>query len=285
MTNNLPGAFKTTKTQPGSVKMMNRLCVNLCRFMAIGLFVAAGCVVAGCAHESGRKKPEREPARKERREAKPEPQSATTARHTGEGESFDAPTLPSGKRSGKTLTGAEIFSRYNPAVFMVFTTDGYHQFQGSGFFINSEGVAVSNYHVFKDTMIGAEQLKLAGRDKAHKVTEVLYRSAEQDVIVFRVNVAGSSFIPLATQQPAVGERVYALGSPQGLENTFSSGEISQWRSSSIMQISVPIDHGSSGGALINEYGQAVGITSGGMESSGANLNYAISTDVVRQALR
>ena len=41
-----------------------------------------------------------------------------------------------------------------------------------------------------------------------------------------------------------------------------------------IQISVPIDHGSSGGALINCYGEVIGITSGGRDDSGANLNFA-----------
>lgn len=84
----------------------------------------------------------------------------------------------------------------------------------------------------------------------------------------------------------VGEKVYAIGSPRGLENTFSSGEISQWRSKYIMQTNVLIDHGSSGGPLINEYGNVVGITSGTFaDGSQANLNYAWSIDVIKKFLR
>ena len=83
----------------------------------------------------------------------------------------------------------------------------------------------------------------------------------------------------------MGDKAYAIGSPRGLENTFSSGEISQLRDDNIIQISVPIDHGSSGGALINEYGEAIGITSAGLDYSGANLNFAVSTDLVRRYLR
>ena len=90
---------------------------------------------------------------------------------------------------------------------------------------------------------------------------------------------------MAQQKPKIGERVYAIGSPRGLENTFSSGEVSQWRDDCLMQISVLIDHGSSGGALINEYGEAVGITSGTFyDGSQANLNYAWSIEVLRPYL-
>jgi serine protease Do len=87
---------------------------------------------------------------------------------------------------------------------------------------------------------------------------------------------------MATAKPKIGEKVYAIGSPRGLENTFSSGEVSQWRDTNLMQISALIDHGSSGGALINEYGEVIGITSGSFaDGSQANLNYAWSIDAVK----
>ena len=89
-------------------------------------------------------------------------------------------------------------------------------------------------------------------------------------------------LPIAkTFSPTLG-LFLAIGSPRGLENTFSSGEVSQWRDTYLMQISALIDHGSSGGALINEYGEVVGITSGTFyDGSQANLNYAWSIDVVK----
>jgi len=165
---------------------------------------------------------------------------------------------------------------------MVFTSDGYNGYQGSGFFINSDGLAVSNYHVFQGTNIGAEQIKLANSDEAYKVAEVIHSNEEEDFILFRVNVTNTNYIPIAKYKPQIGEKVYAIGSPRGLENTFSSGEISQWRDKNLMQISALIDHGSSGGALINEYGEVVGITSGSFaDGSQANLNYAWSIDAVK----
>ena len=77
-----------------------------------------------------------------------------------------------------------------------------------------------------------------------------------------------------------GVPVYTIGSPRGLENTFSSGEISQIRDDNYIQISCPIDHGSSGGVLINAYGEAIGITTGGHDESGANLNFAKNIKVL-----
>ena len=192
------------------------------------------------------------------------------------------PVITIKKGNSNALDGAEIFKRYNSAVFMVFTSDGLNNYQGSGFFIDSEGLAVSNYHVFKGTNIGGENIKLAGNDNLYKVSEVIQSSEQGDFILFRVNCSKTNFIPIAGKKPSVGEKVFAIGSPRGLENTFSSGEVSQWRDNNLMQISALIDHGSSGGALINEYGQVVGITSGSFyDGSQANLNYAWSIDVIK----
>lgn len=183
---------------------------------------------------------------------------------------------------GEKMDGAEIFRKYGSAVFMVYTTDGNNVYQGSGFFIGEDGLAVSNYHVFKGTYVGDEAIKMPGDDTAYKVSDIYAKSEEEDFILFRVAYDNKSSIPVADKQPQVGEKVFAIGSPQGLENTFSSGEVSQWRGKNLMQISALIDHGSSGGALINEYGEAVGITSGSFaDGSQANLNYAWSIDVIK----
>lgn len=196
--------------------------------------------------------------------------------------SSDKRSMIVNKRSNEKLEGAQIFDRYESAVFMVFTSDGLNAYQGSGFFIDNNGLAVSNYHVFKGTGIGLEQIKLSNSDEAYKVIEVLRKSEQEDFILFRVNCENTNYIPIGSEKPKVGEKVYAIGSPRGLENTFSSGEISQWRADNLMQINALIDHGSSGGALINEYGEVVGITSGSFaDGSQANLNYAWSIDVLK----
>lgn len=184
------------------------------------------------------------------------------------------------------LSPQEIFETYSSAVFMIFTSSGYNQFQGSGFFINSRGLAVSNYHVFQGTTVGYEIIKLQD-GRQYKLKDVILKDRENDIMIFTVDAEQTTFkyLPLSKNQPRVGDKAYAIGSPRGLENTFSSGEISQLREGHIIQISVPIDHGSSGGALINEYGEAIGITSAGLDYSGANLNFAISTDLVRKYLR
>lgn len=184
-----------------------------------------------------------------------------------------------------TLSATEIFERYNSAVFMIFTSDGWNEFQGSGFFVNPNGLAVSNYHVFEGTGIGFESIKLFDGSRC-KVKEVVAKSKKYDYIIFKVDISKTcNYIPIADRNCKVGEKVFTIGSPLGLENTFSSGEISQLRGDYVIQINAPIDHGSSGGALINEYGEAIGITSAGYDNSGANLNFALDISALKNHLR
>lgn len=182
-----------------------------------------------------------------------------------------------------SMSGTDIFDKYNSAVFMIFTSDGWSGFQGSGFFISDNGIAVSNYHVFKGTTKGLENIKLSD-GSTFKVKEVIGYDEDDDYILFRVGIGNQkvNYIPIGSSTPKVGEKAYAIGSPRGLENTFSSGNISQIRDGNVLQISVPIDHGSSGGALINSYGEVIGITTAGKDDSGANLNFAMNIKVINK---
>lgn len=230
-------------------------------------------VINSCAYKTGQTEPRK--GRKTRKE--------TVINNSEESQTpkkKPSSTEKGKKRSDKKLDGAEIFRQFSSSVFLIYTANNYQQFQGSGFFIGKDGLAVSNYHVFEGTNVGYEQIKI-GEDK-YNVSEVIAKSKEEDFILFRVNCDNDDYIPVASVKPTIGEKVYAIGSPRGFENTISDGIVSQWRGENLMQISVPIDHGSSGGALINEYGEVVGITSGTFyEGSQANVNYAWSIDAVK----
>jgi len=84
------------------------------------------------------------------------------------------------------------------------------------------------------------------------------------------------------EQP--GEPIYVIGSPRGLGLTITNGMLSGWRSAgAMMQFSAPIDHGSSGSPVFNAYGQVIGIVDSGT-LTGAELNFAISTNAIFEAL-
>jgi serine protease Do len=92
------------------------------------------------------------------------------------------------KRSNKKLEGSEIFDKYGTAVFMIFTSDGQQGFQGSGFFIDNHGLAVSNYHVFQGTTVGMEHIKLLNDNTVYTVSKVIKKSSDEDAkipIIYR----------------------------------------------------------------------------------------------------
>ena len=187
------------------------------------------------------------------------------------------PTYSKSVSNKMALKGSEVFKKYSNAVFMIYgaASNANQIWQGSGFFVSADGLAVSNYHNFEDAHEIA--VKFYGSESFYEVSkeDILAYSKSEDYIIFKVRGKYEyPYIPIANRRSEVGDKVYTIGSPKGLENTFSSGEISQYRTEQgYIQITAPIDHGSSGGVLINEYGEAIGITSAGRDDSGANLNF------------
>lgn len=188
------------------------------------------------------------------------------------------------------MTATEIYSKYSSAVFRVYAGKSPSVVsQGSAFFITPT-LAVSNYHVFRGAYIENIQLHLVDGTVLY-VDEVIENSEDSDYVVFRVkDYKGKIYIPIELDMNSiqVGQTCYAIGSPRDYENTFSQGLISQTKylkTEHFIQTNAPIDHGSSGGVLLNEYGKAIGITSGGRDDSGANLNFARSIDVLSVTLR
>lgn len=171
----------------------------------------------------------------------------------------------------------QLFRMYQPAVFMIFASDGEKEYQGTGFFISQDGIAVSSYHVFDGTVKGAGVIRTAGGNILH-VEQILHENSEGDYIIFRVALTEDVYftpIPIGKSIPEIGEDVFAIGNPYGLEHTLSTGIISGYRDGNrLIQTTAEITHGSSGGPLLNMQGEVIGITTSGMGE--ANLNFAVN---------
>lgn len=154
--------------------------------------------------------------------------------------------------------------------------------QGSGFLLD-KNLLVTNYHVVLNYNDGF--VRLNDKSSKYQINEVLKIDRKNDVAILRVESIHLPFVlPLSKQLPAIGERIYALGCPKGLEGTISSGIISQFReedgksissnaeSADLFQTDVQINHGSSGGPVVNEKGHVIGIAVGGY---GDGLNYVV----------
>lgn len=179
---------------------------------------------------------------------------------------------------GKTLSATEISQKCSPSVFTVsaFYNNGTMRGTGSGFFISSDGYAITNFHVIANsTDIFAETTD----GITHNVSLVDADQAN-DLALLKVEGAEFPYLEIGNSTNLEqGQTVFAIGSPKGLANTMSTGIISNplriVDGEEFIQISVPITHGSSGGALIDERGKVIGVTSAGFESGDLNLAIAI----------
>lgn len=191
------------------------------------------------------------------------------------------------------LTSKEIGKLQNAVgVVLTYDEDGEPLAQGSGFVIDDD-VFVTNYHVVE----GASSIivKLDGTE--YDITDWYYfENEEADLYGVRLSTkysAGGNPIGLSpvysleynTSIPAIGEKVYTIGSPQGFENTLSEGIVSSIRTydgMTYIQHTADTDHGSSGGVLLNEKGEVIGVTSMGVD--GTSLDFAIPIKYVVKEL-
>ena len=184
-------------------------------------------------------------------------------------------TMPQEQRE---LSAEEIYARCTAAVFFieVYDAEGSAIKTGSGFFVSADGVAVTNYHVISGADSAAVQL-IDGQ--VFSVSGVYAWNADEDWAVLQIEGEHFEALTVGAKNTALGgSTIYTIGSPLGLQNTLSTGIISNPNrvedGVSYIQISAPISQGSSGGALLNKYGEVIGITSAGYED-GQNLNLAL----------
>ena len=158
---------------------------------------------------------------------------------------------------------------------MIVSEDRFHQpiAFGSGIIV-SNGKILTNYHVVEGaTTVYAK----TSTGKKLSIDGMYGSEATLDLICLSAPSAAVANILVSTKPPVVGERVYAIGNPEGLSNTISEGIVSairQFSGQNMIQITAPISPGSSGGPIINNSGEVIGIAVGAI-SSGQNLNFAI----------
>jgi S1-C subfamily serine protease len=160
--------------------------------------------------------------------------------------------------------------------------------QGSGFILAEDGLVATNYHVIKD----AASMEVETHDEAILKPEgVLYIDQDNDMALVKLKTKEEAKLYKAKigdpSKLEVGEKIYTIGSPEGFKDSFSEGIVSQIREingNKLIQITAPISHGSSGGAVLNKKGQVIGISSL-IHREGQNLNFAYPIDLIRDAVK
>ncbi len=190
----------------------------------------------------------------------------------------DVPVTPPPTADGK-LNAEQISEKCAPAVFYVevYGYSGKLRGVGSGFFISADGYAITNFHVAENS----SYLAITTIDgKKYDDVTVVDVDRENDLALLKVKSSAKfPYLEIGDSDSVKqGQTVYAIGSPGGLENTLSQGIVSNAKrtigETVYIQTSAQFTSGSSGGALINDRGEVVGVTAKGVLSL-ADLNFAV----------
>lgn len=180
------------------------------------------------------------------------------------------------------LSGEEIYDKIAPSTVEITAEGSDFSSLGSGFYIDESGTVVTNYHVIEGCLSAFVTTHDGG---IYPVTAVVGFDKGLDIALLATTKQSSKPVAVSSKGVATGEVVYALGSSLGLTGTFSEGLVSAAErvidGISYIQISAPISSGNSGGPLVNDRGEVVGITSAGFED-GQNLNLAIPIKVLQE---
>ena len=225
----------------------------------------------------------------------------------------NSPTSFNTARVGKALTINQIFRRDARGVVQVTSTkvvrttpDPFFDFGlpptqtrtqalGSGFVMDKAGHIVTNYHV----IAGANKVEVSFSNSDNMKARVVGSDPSTDLAVLQIDARSRALTPLAfgnSDRVRVGDSVVAIGNPLGYDRSVTAGIVSavqraisapnQFPIDHVIQTDAPINHGNSGGPLINSRGQVIGvnaqIATGGTDGDGnIGIGFAIPINTVR----
>jgi S1-C subfamily serine protease len=166
---------------------------------------------------------------------------------------------------------------------------------GSGSVLDKQGHILTNYHVIE----GAQQIKVAIHTGNSFDAEVVGKDPPNDIAVLKITAPPEELEPVEigdSSRLKVGQHIFAIGNPFGLERTLTRGIISSLNRSlpsrggrtmrSIIQIDAALNRGNSGGPLLNSRGQLVGMNTAIASSTGENtgVGFAIPVDTIKRVV-
>lgn len=166
---------------------------------------------------------------------------------------------------------------------------------GSGSVLNRQGLILTNYHVID----GAQQIKVALHTGNSYDAEVIGKDPLNDIAVLKIDAPPDDLEPVElgdSSRLRVGQHIYAIGNPFGLERTLTRGIISSLNRSlpgrggrtmrSIIQIDAALNRGNSGGPLLDSRGRLIGMNTAIASSTGENtgVGFAIPVNTIRRVV-
>lgn len=162
---------------------------------------------------------------------------------------------------------------------------------GSGVLVSSEGYILTNHHVVNN----ADEIRVALRDGRETFARIIGSDPDSDLAVLKIELDNLPMISLASSDTLeVGDVVLAIGNPFGVGQTVTQGIVSALGRNSLgintyedfIQTDAAINPGNSGGALVNPYGQLLGINTAIFTRSGGSqgIGFAIPSNLAKQIM-
>ena len=209
---------------------------------------------------------------------------------------------------GSRFDPAGIYARSTPGVVTIYALfDGGGRSQGSGFVVSKDGHVLTNSHVITSSgesssgpVRGASSVYVVFADGDRLPAEIVGWDLFNDTGVIKVDPDDHSVSPLPlgdSDNAVVGEPVAAIGSPFGIENSLAVGVVSavsrsipsltsRYHVSNAIQVDAPINHGNSGGPLLDARGHVIGINAQIRSESGnaEGVGFAIPINSARRSM-
>lgn len=231
--------------------------------------------------------------------------TTTTRRATGLSLSETGKTQDVSASSSTTLDATEVYEEASSGVVQIRARTSSGEDLGTGIVLNDEGLILTNNHV-----VAGELSLIVSPGKDTKVTRtatLVGQEANEDLALIKVNPSGLGLKPLklvSSSSAKIGDTVYALGNPYGLDETLTKGIISALgreiqapdgaKITGAIQTDAALNPGNSGGPLLNQQGDVIGVNSqiasdessaNGSQPGSTGVGFAISSNTAIEAIK
>ncbi len=214
------------------------------------------------------------------------------------------PVTPRGDLAADEKATIELFRRASPSVVFITTLarqQGFFEIQevpqgaGSGFIWDAEGHVVTNFHVIQ----GASAARVSLHDRSEWPATLVGVAPDQDLAVLQIRAPKEKLVPIlvgTSRDLQVGQKVFAIGNPFGLDFTLTTGIVSALgrsipaltgrRIDDVVQTDAAINPGNSGGPLLDSAGRLIGVNTQIASPSGASagVGFAVPVDTVNRVV-
>jgi S1-C subfamily serine protease len=214
----------------------------------------------------------------------------------------ESTSQPTAFRPGQALSIADVYKRSAPAVVQITATANANPFGsesqqralGSGFVFDKAGYIITNYHV----IAGAGSIQVTFSNNQSIDATLVGSDPSTDIAVLKVNTTASALTALTlgdSDHVQVGDPVVAIGNPFGLSRSVTAGIVSaiqrqitapnEYAIDHVIQTDAAINHGNSGGPLLNARGEVIGVNAqietGGASQGNVGVGFAVPSNTVK----